>query len=69
MTPTTGTRQAEPPGGGARADQCRGREAGEIAPAAPARKGEATGKTPEEVALLVALQLGDKIAFQGSNTL
>ena len=36
---------------------------------APARKGEATGKTPEEVALLVALQLGDKIAFQGSNTL
>ncbi|MCF7729973.1 MAG: hydroxymethylbilane synthase [Chthoniobacterales bacterium] len=29
---------------------------------AAARQGKATGKTPEEVALLVALQLGDKVA-------
>ena len=36
---------------------------------ATARKGEATGSTPEEVALRVALQLGDKIASHCSNTL
>ncbi|MFZ4116778.1 MAG: hydroxymethylbilane synthase [Chthoniobacterales bacterium] len=31
-------------------------------PGAPARKGEATGATAEEVALLVAIQLGEKLA-------